>query len=76
MKRPVRTAAEILGNPDFLAISYGGYRHADHEIEPTMDELKEDMKILYAMGVRMLRTYKLHLASHTSQTLGLQPSVH
>ncbi|MEL6131762.1 MAG: glycosyl hydrolase family 17 protein [Bacteroidota bacterium] len=60
MKRPVRTAAEILGNPDFLAISYGGYRHADHEIEPTMDELKEDMKILHAMGVRMLRTYKLH----------------
>ncbi len=60
MNTPVRTAADILGNPDFLAISYGGYRDADHDIEPTIPQLKEDMKILHAMGVRMLRTYKLH----------------
>ncbi|MBX2817888.1 MAG: glycosyl hydrolase family 17 [Saprospiraceae bacterium] len=53
-------ASEILGNPEYLAISYGGYRHVDHSIEPTMDELKEDLHILSAMGVRMLRTYKLH----------------
>jgi len=37
------TAKEILGNPNYLAISYGGYRHIDHDIEPTLDELKEDM---------------------------------
>ncbi|MGB5322172.1 MAG: glycosyl hydrolase family 17, partial [Lutimonas sp.] len=24
------TAAEILGNPDYLAMSYGGYRNVDH----------------------------------------------
>ncbi|MEO1436716.1 MAG: glycosyl hydrolase family 17 protein [Bacteroidota bacterium] len=55
------TAKDILGNPAYQAISYGGYRHRDHGIEPTIAELKEDMKILYAMGIRVLRTYKLHL---------------
>ena len=54
------TAKDILGNPDYLAISYGGYRHVDHSIEPTIDELKEDMKILFAMGIKILRTYKVH----------------
>ncbi|MFP2997001.1 glycosyl hydrolase family 17 protein [Spongiivirga sp. MCCC 1A20706] len=54
------TAKDILGNPKYQAISYGGYRDKDHNIEPTIDELKEDMKILSAMGVKMLRTYKLH----------------
>ena len=53
------SAKDILGNPDYLAMSYGGYRYADHSIEPTMDELKEDMKILSAMGVKFIRTYKL-----------------
>jgi len=55
------TAAEILGNPDYLAMSYGGYRHLDHDIEPTLDELKEDMKLLAAIGVKIVRTYKVHL---------------
>ena len=55
------TAADILGNPKYLAMSYGGYRYADHDIEPTLDELKEDMKLLSAMGVGIVRTYKVHL---------------
>lgn len=54
------TAKDILGNKDYLAMSYGGYRHADHSIEPTMDELKEDMLLLHALGIRMIRTYKVH----------------
>ena len=62
------TAEDILGNPDYLAISYGGYRHRDHDIEPTVEELKEDMKILSAMGVKVLRTYKVHLP-HASNVL-------
>jgi exo-beta-1,3-glucanase (GH17 family) len=53
-------AKDILGNPDYLAMSYGGYRQVDHDIEPTIDELKEDMKILSAMGIKILRTYKVH----------------
>ena len=53
------TAQDILGNPEYLAMSYGGYRYADHSIEPTPEELKEDMKLLSAMGVKLIRTYKL-----------------
>jgi len=55
------TAKDILGNPKYLAMSYGGYRYADHSIEPTLEELKDDMKILHAMGIRIVRTYKVHL---------------
>jgi exo-beta-1,3-glucanase (GH17 family) len=55
------SAKDILGNPNFLAMSYGGYRQTDHGIEPAIDELKEDMKILAAMGVKIVRTYKVHL---------------
>jgi len=54
------SAKDMLGNPNFLAISYGGYRHVDHDIEPTLDELKEDMQILAAMGIKIVRTYKVH----------------
>ncbi len=42
-------------------MSYGGYRHVDHDIEPTLEELKDDMKLLSVMGVKILRTYKVHL---------------
>ena len=55
------SAKDILGNPKYLAISYGGYRHVNHDIEPTLEELKEDMKILSAMGIKILRDYKVHL---------------
>jgi len=54
------SAEDILGNSNYLAMSYGGYRHADHDIEPTQDELKEDIKLLSAMGIKILRTYKVH----------------
>ncbi|SNZ01798.1 glycosyl hydrolase family 17 protein [Flagellimonas pacifica] len=55
------TAKDILGNPDYLAISYGGYREVTREIQPTIDELKEDMKILSAMGIKIVRTYNVQL---------------
>ena len=55
------TAAEILGNPDYLAISYGGYRQKSRDIQPTIPQLKEDMKILAAMGIKILRTYNVQL---------------
>lgn len=56
------TAEKLLGNPDFQAISYGGYREKSRDIQPTIVELKEDLKIMYAMGIRILRTYNVHLA--------------
>ena len=62
------TAADILGNPNYLAISYGGYRDANHDIEPTLEELKEDMKLLSAMGIKIVRTYKVHFP-HASNVL-------
>ncbi len=55
------TAEQILGNPNYLAISYGGYREITREIQPTIAQLKEDMLILNAMGVKLLRTYNVHL---------------
>jgi exo-beta-1,3-glucanase (GH17 family) len=55
------TAADILGNPNYLAISYGGYRAKTRDIQPTIPQLKQDMKILAAMGVKILRTYNVQL---------------
>ncbi len=55
------TAADILGNPKYLAISYGGYRQKTRDIQPTIAELKDDMKILSAMGIKILRTYNVQL---------------
>ena len=56
-----RSAADILGNPNYLAISYGGFRQTSRDIEPTIPELKEDMRILSAMGIKIIRTYNVHL---------------
>jgi exo-beta-1,3-glucanase (GH17 family) len=56
-----KTAADILGSPDYQAISYGGYRDTTRDIQPTIPQLKEDMKILSAMGIKLLRTYNVHL---------------
>ena len=56
------TAKDILGNSRYLAISYGGYRATSREIQPTVKQLKEDMKILAAMNIGVLRTYNTRLA--------------
>ncbi len=57
-----KTAAEILGDPACQAISFGGYRGITRDIQPTLPQLKEDMKILSAMGIKLLRTYNVHHA--------------
>jgi exo-beta-1,3-glucanase (GH17 family) len=62
------TAKDILGNSSYLAISYGGYRKSSRDFQPTIEELKEDMRILHAMNIRILRTYNVQLA-HTSNLL-------
>ncbi|WP_245189708.1 glycosyl hydrolase family 17 protein [Lunatimonas salinarum] len=53
------TAKDILGNPYYQAISYEGYRENSREIQPTVGQLTEDVKILSAMGIRILRTYNV-----------------
>lgn len=55
------TAKDILGNPEYPAISYGGYRELSREDQPTVAQLKEDMRILHAMGIRVLRTYNVQM---------------
>lgn len=55
------TAKEILGNPEYRAISYSGYRELSRESVPTIEEMKEDMKILSAMGIKIVRTYNVYL---------------
>ena len=63
-----KTAAEILGNPDYLAVSYGGYRKNTRDTQPTVEQLKEDMKLLSAMGIKILRDYNVQL-QHASNLL-------
>ncbi len=65
------TAKEILGNPNYQAISFGGYRTTTREVQPTVEELKEDLKILSAMGIRLLRTYNVFYdeAKHLLQAI-------
>ena len=61
-----KTAAEILGDPEYLAISYGAYRENTREVQPTVEQIKEDMKILSAMGVKILRDYNVQLQHATT----------
>jgi len=56
-----KTAEEILGNPEYQAISFGSFREKTRDIEPTIDQIKEDVKILSAMGIKLLRTYNVTL---------------
>ena len=62
------TAKEILGNNNYPAISYGGYRKSSRDFQPSVEEIKEDLKILSAIGYRILRTYNVHFA-HASNLL-------
>ncbi|SNT34631.1 Exo-beta-1,3-glucanase, GH17 family [Ekhidna lutea] len=52
-----KSAAEILGNPDYPAMCFGGFRELTRDSVPSVADLKEDLNILSAMGVKILRTY-------------------
>jgi exo-beta-1,3-glucanase (GH17 family) len=54
------TAATILGNSKYQAICYGGYRTKSRDSVPTVTQIVEDLKILSAMNVKVLRTYNVH----------------
>ena len=60
-KQKTVTAKDILGNPDYQAICYEGYRAKSRNTQPTLDELKEDLRILSAMRIRIVRTYNVQL---------------
>ena len=54
------TAKDIIGNPNYQAICYGGFREKSRDIEPTIAQLKEDLLLLAAMNIKVLRTYNVH----------------
>ena len=56
----VITAKDIIGNPEYQAICYGGFREKTRDIEPTIAQLKEDLKLLSAMNIKVLRSYNVH----------------
>jgi exo-beta-1,3-glucanase (GH17 family) len=55
------TAKQILNTPEYLAISYGGYRENTRNVQPKVSQLKQDLKILHAMDIRVIRTYNVRL---------------
>lgn len=50
---------KLLGNNNYPAISYSGDRTSARTVDnsPSLEFIKEDLKILSAMGVKLLRTY-------------------
>ena len=62
---------KLLGNNNYPAISYSGHRKTARTVEntPSIEETKEDMKILSAMGIRLLRTYNAREFPHAERTL-------
>lgn len=60
------TAEKILGNVNYQAICYGGYRTNTREKQPTIAEIKEDLKLLFAMNIKVIRTYNVHYEEVTN----------
>ena len=56
-----KSAAEFLGHSEYRAMSYGGYRTLTRDDQPSLSQIKEDLKILSAIGVKVIRTYNLQL---------------
>ncbi len=54
------TARKLLGNVNYQAICYGGYRTQTRDTEPTIAEIKGDLKILAAINIKIIRTYNVH----------------
>ena len=59
----------VLNRPDTLAFCYGGYRGKTRDDVPTVAELKEDLKILAAMKVNLIRTYNTQQFAHAANLL-------
>lgn len=59
--RTSKTASQILGDSNYLAVCYGGYRYDTRDSQPTLAQIKDDMKLLHALGIKVLRTYNTRL---------------
>jgi len=70
VKAPLeKSAADILGNKDYPAICYGGYRSVSRESVPSVEQIKDDLRILSAMGIRIVRTYNTQHYPHAANLL-------
>lgn len=56
-KETTKTAEQILGDSNYLAICYGGYRTNTRDVQPSLLQIKEDLKLLSAIGIKIVRTY-------------------
>lgn len=57
-----KTAAQILGDTNYKAICYGSYRTTSRDTQPSVEQIKDDLKILQALGIKLLRTYNTQYA--------------
>ncbi len=64
-----KPASEIFGNPNYQALAYGGYRTKTRDVVPSMEQFKEDLRILSALDVKILRTYHTSMFAHTERLL-------
>ncbi|MEP0986807.1 glycosyl hydrolase family 17 protein [Ekhidna sp.] len=64
-----KSASEILGNPDHQAFSFGGYRGLSRDSVPSVNQLKEGLRILSAMDIKLLRTYNTQQYAHAANLL-------
>jgi exo-beta-1,3-glucanase (GH17 family) len=55
-----KTASQFLGDSNYQAICYGGYRQHTRDSQPTLNQIKEDIQLLSAMGFKIIRTYNTH----------------
>ncbi len=67
--KQTKTAAQILGNPNYQAFSFGGYRGMSRDTVPSVNELKEGLRVLSAMNVKILRTYNTQQYKHAANLL-------
>lgn len=67
----LKNGDKLLGNSNYPAICYSGYRLTPRTPQntPSVAETKEDLKILAAMGVRIVRTYDTTNFPHAERIL-------
>lgn len=65
------TAEDMLGDADYRAISYSGWRVTERRDDwcPTVSEIKEDLLLMEAMGIKFLRTYNTQNFPQTGRIL-------
>ena len=63
------SAHEILGNANYQAFSFGAYRHITRDSVPSVEDLKEDLRLTSALGVKLLRTYNTQHYAQASNLL-------